>query len=65
MSRRHIVEASSTPGGPANLAKFNTGNTALSFVAPDVASGSYYLRIRAVNSCGTSPVSNEVPMVVP
>ncbi len=61
----YIIEASSTPGGPANLANFHTGNTALSLVTADVASGSYYVRIRAVNSCGTNPVSNEVALVVP
>jgi hypothetical protein len=60
----YVVEASSAPGGPANLANFNTGNALTSLVVPDVPAGVYYVRIRALDASGASAPSNEVQVVV-
>jgi len=60
----YIVEASSTPGGPADLANFNTGNAQTSLVVPNVPAGTYYVRIRGVDSGGAGPPSNEVQLIV-
>jgi predicted phage tail protein len=59
-----VIEASSAPGGPANLANFNTGNALTSLVVPDVPAGTYFVRIRAVSSCGTSAPSSEEQLIV-
>jgi len=60
----YIVEASNAPGGPANLANFNTGNALTTLVAPGVPAGTYYVRIRAVDAGGAGPPSNEVQLIV-
>jgi Fibronectin type III domain len=60
----YVIEASSAPGGPANLANFNTGNASTSLIVPDVPAGTYYVRIRAVSSCGTSARSSEEQLIV-
>jgi hypothetical protein len=60
----YVIEASSAPGGPANLANFNTGNALTSLVVPDVPAGTYYVRIRALDATGVSAPSNEVQVVV-
>jgi hypothetical protein len=60
----YVIEASSAPGGPANLANFNTGNASTSLTIPDVPAGTYYVRIRAVSSCGTSAASSEMQLIV-
>lgn len=60
----YVIEAGSAPG-LANLANLVTGSTATSFSAGGVGRGTYYLRIRARNTCGTSPPSNEATLVVP
>jgi hypothetical protein len=60
----YVIEASGTPGGPANLANFNTGNAATTLVVPDVPAGTYYIRVRAVSSCGTSAPSSEEQLMV-
>jgi hypothetical protein len=49
---------------PANLANFNTGNAATTLVVPDVPAGTYFIRIRAVNTCGIGPPSGEVQLIV-
>jgi hypothetical protein len=60
----YVIEASSAPGGPANLANFNTGNASTTLVAPDVPAGTYYVRVRAVSGCGTSAPSSELQLIV-
>ncbi|HJZ74487.1 MAG TPA: fibronectin type III domain-containing protein [Vicinamibacterales bacterium] len=60
----YVVEAGSAPG-LNNLANSDLGSPATSYVAPGVARGAYYVRMRARNECGTGPASNEVLLVVP
>jgi hypothetical protein len=59
----YIVEAGSFSGG-TNIAQFPTGNanTTLTAVA---GSGTYFVRVKASNVCGTGPSSNEVIISVP
>ena len=59
----YVIEAGSSPGA-VNLANFSTGNTATTYSAAGVASGSYYVRVRASNASGVGPSSNEVLLVV-
>ena len=63
-SASYVIEASSTPGGPPNLANFNTGNASTTLAVPGVPTGIYYLRVRAVDASGVSTPSNEVQVVV-
>jgi hypothetical protein len=60
----YVIEASSVPGGPATLANFNTGNALTTLVVPDVPAGTYYVRVRALDSGGASAPSNEVQVIV-
>ena len=60
----YIIEASSAPGGPANLANFNTGNASTTLEVPGVPAGTYYVRVRAVDASGPGAPSNEVQLVV-
>lgn len=60
----YVIEAASAPGGPANLANFNTGNALTTLIVPDVPAGTYYIRVRAVSSCGTSAPSSELQLIV-
>jgi len=57
-----VIEAGSAPGA-TNIAVFDTGGsgTALTAVATP---GTYFVRVRARNTCGTSPPSNEVVVTV-
>ncbi|MCX6552400.1 MAG: hypothetical protein NTY02_15585, partial [Acidobacteria bacterium] len=59
----YVVEAGSAPGF-ANLANFSTGSAATSYAAGGVGNGTYYVRVRATNSAGTSGPSNEAILVV-
>jgi hypothetical protein len=59
----YIVEAGSSSGA-ANLANSNLGSSATAFTATGVGAGTYYVRVRARNACGTSAASNEVVIVV-
>jgi hypothetical protein len=60
----YIIEASSSPGGPANLANFNTGSTQTSLVVANVPFGTYHVRVRGVDASGPGPASNEVAVVI-
>ena len=42
-----------------------TGTAATTLVATGVGSATYFVRVRARNSCGMSTSSNEVAIVVP
>jgi len=59
----YVIRAGSAPG-LSNLADFDTGSTALTFVAPGVPSGSYYVRLYSRSGCGLSAASNEVLVFV-
>ena len=59
----YSIEAGSGPGA-SNVANIPTGSTALSFSAGGVPDGTYYVRVRASNSIGISPPSNESTLVV-
>jgi Tol biopolymer transport system component len=59
----YTVEAGAAPG-LSNLANFSTGSTATSFIGNGVASGTYYVRVRATNLVGASAPSNEALLQV-
>lgn len=59
----YVVEAGSSPGS-ASLVTSDTGSTVTSGMVRNVAPGTYQMRIRARNACGTSPPSNDVTVVV-
>jgi len=59
----YLIEAGSTPG-TADIASIDSGSTALSLTAPNVAAGTYFVRVRARNACGTGAASSEVTVVV-
>lgn len=59
----YVIVAGSAPGR-SDLANFDTGSTALSYLATDVPAGSYYVRVFAKSSCGLSSASNEVLVFV-
>jgi Viral BACON domain len=59
----YIVEAGSA-AGRVDLANFDTGTSATSLIANGVAAGTYFVRVRARNSAGTSGLSNEIVLTV-
>jgi hypothetical protein len=59
----YVVEAGSGTG-LANLAVFDTGSVATTFMA-NAPPGTYFVRVRAKNACGTGTTSNELTFVVP
>jgi len=58
----YIIEAGSVPG-LSNLVVSDTGGAATTFIAT-AGAGTYYVRMRTKNACGTSAPSNEVTLVV-
>ncbi|MCX6552952.1 MAG: hypothetical protein NTY02_18455, partial [Acidobacteria bacterium] len=58
----YVIEAGSAPG-LSDLANFSTGTAATAFSA-SAAAGTYYLRVRALNSWGIGAPSNEVALIV-
>ncbi len=61
----YLIEAGSTSGAANLVPGSDLGGTATSYTATGVARGTYFVRLRAKNPCGTSGVSNEVVLVVP
>jgi hypothetical protein len=59
----YVIEAGSTSGA-SNLANLLTNSTATSYLATGVGQGTYFVRIRAVNTNGQSGPSNEVSLTV-
>ena len=59
----YVIEAG-TSAGASNVATLDTASTATSFTAPGLPAGTYDIRIRARNACGTSATSNEVVLTV-
>ncbi|MGE3277349.1 MAG: hypothetical protein AB7O67_19715 [Vicinamibacterales bacterium] len=57
----YLMEVGSTPGA-TDLARQNIGGLT-QFVA-QAPPGTYYIRIRGTNACGTGPASNEVEVTV-
>jgi hypothetical protein len=59
----YVVEAGSA-SGLADLATADTGSTAGSATFTGVGRGTYFVRIRGKNACGSSGASNEIQIVV-
>jgi predicted phage tail protein len=59
----YVLEAGSFAGG-ANIAVSDTGTAATSLTASNVGAGTYFVRVRARNACGTGGASNEATVVV-
>jgi fibronectin type III domain protein len=60
----YVIQASSQPGGPPNLANITTGNTLTTAIATSVPPGTYFVRILAANDAGVGVPSNEVSLIV-
>ena len=60
----YVIQAGSS-WGASNLADIDTQSTAISFWAPNVPPGSYFVRVLGKNGCGTGDASNEVIVTVP
>ena len=58
----YVIEAGSSPGS-SSLANLDLGGTATTYTAT-AGNGTFYVRLRARNACGTSGASNEVTVVV-
>jgi hypothetical protein len=58
----YLFEAGISPG--TTIQSLPTGSTATTYSRTVGVAGTYYLRIRAVNACGTGAPSNEVTVVV-
>ena len=59
----YLIEAGSA-SGLNDLANVDTGNALTGLTATGVTDGRYFLRVRARNSCGTGPPSNEFVLTV-
>jgi len=59
----YVLEAGSAVG-LSDLVNTDTGSAATFFAADNVPGGTYYVRVRAKNSGGTSGASNEVQVIV-
>ena len=51
--------------GLSNLANSDLGSPATAYVASGVGHGTYYVRMRGRNGCGTGPASTETLLFVP
>ena len=59
----HLVEAGTGPG-LANVLTKNLQGSATSLTVTDVVPGTYYVRVRGGNACGTGPASNEIFLTI-
>ena len=59
----YVIEAGSS-SDLSDLARVSTGSPATTFSASGVAAGTYFVRVRANNTAGTSAPSNEVSISV-
>jgi hypothetical protein len=59
----YVIEAGTGPG-LANLVALDLGSTNLTLSASGVAAGTYFVRVRGRNRCGSGPASNEITLVV-
>ncbi len=59
----YVLEAGTTAGS-ANLATSDLGSAATTFTAFGVAPGTYFVRVRSKNACGTSGPSNEASVII-
>jgi hypothetical protein len=59
----YLIEAGSAPG-TANLANSDLGGSATAYTATGVGRGTYFVRLRPKNACGTGSPSNEVTVSV-
>jgi hypothetical protein len=60
----YVIEASATPDFATLVAAVDTLSTGTSFTAPDVPAGTYYVRVRARNSAGTSAPTSGLAVTV-
>jgi predicted phage tail protein len=60
----YVIEVGSHSGA-TDLLISDTGHTSTSFTARGVAGGTYFVRVRARNACGTGDRSNEVVVNIP
>lgn len=61
--QQYRLEAGTVPGA-SNAGVFDLGGQLLTVVFAAVPNGTFYVRLRAMNSAGVSPASNEVTVVV-
>jgi hypothetical protein len=61
---RYLMESGSAPGANNFPAREVADVAARELTVSSVPAGTYYVRVRADNACGTSPPSNEVRVVV-
>jgi hypothetical protein len=59
----YIIEAGSSSGA-TNIAVFDTGTAATTLTVTGVPSGTYFVRVRAQNTAGSSAPSNEIVLTV-
>jgi beta-lactam-binding protein with PASTA domain len=57
----YLIQAGATPG--TTLGSLNTGSAATTF-SQVVTPGTFFLRVRGVNACGTGAASNEVSVTI-
>jgi len=60
----YVIEAGSAPGANNLVPGTDLGSSATVFTATGVGAGTYFVRVRARNACGTSGVSNELTVAV-
>jgi Matrixin len=60
----YVIEAGSAPGSNNLVPGTDLGSSATAFTATSVGAGTYFVRLRARNACGTSGVSNELTVTV-